>query len=177
MLTEIIQEGEDIAWRDLGRVERGLAPSRQRRASSIMNDARVRSCSRQVMNEEMDILHFLETVSWHLDGTLRDSLAARQGEDRPPSPVRGPPPNVSASSVGPSSSTSSRGRRRNQRRSVPSARNAPRPRNLQQTSVRNSLSLQSQVSVSHQITNNILTDQSSGSINVNVSIESREIVL
>ncbi len=88
---------EDIAWRDIGRLESGLAPSRARRVSSLLSDARVRSCSRQVLNQEMDLLHFLSTVSWHLEGTLHEALTDRVNDEdcRPPSPVRGPPPTVS----------------------------------------------------------------------------------
>ena len=90
----MIRENEDMAWRDLGRLERGLAPSRSRRVSSLLNDARVRSCSRQLMNREMDMLHFLSSVSWHLDGTLSDAIYQRPDEERPPSPQRGPRPNA-----------------------------------------------------------------------------------
>ena len=90
----MLAEAEDIAWRDLGRIEYGLAPSRARRVSSILNDARVRSCSRQVMNQEMDLLHFLSCVCWQLDSTMRDAFQERPDEERPPSPERGPPPRV-----------------------------------------------------------------------------------
>ncbi|KAK3912141.1 putative WRKY transcription factor 4 [Frankliniella fusca] len=95
-ILNMLHEMEDVAWRDLGRLEVGLAPSRARRVTSLLSDARIRSCSRQVMNQEMDILHFLSTVSWHLEGTLQDMLRERlDDEDRPPSPSRGPPPRVS----------------------------------------------------------------------------------
>ncbi|XP_052130886.1 uncharacterized protein LOC127751409 [Frankliniella occidentalis] len=87
---EMLREMEDIAWRDLGRLEIGLAPSRARRVSSLLSDARIRSCSRQIMNREMDMLHFLSTVSWHLDASMQDMLRDRE-EDRPPSPLRGAP--------------------------------------------------------------------------------------
>lgn len=88
----MMREVEDNSWRDLGRLDQGLAPSRSRRVTSIMNDARVRSLSRQVMNLEMGILPFLSCISWHMMGTLDESLRERPQENRPPSPERGPPP-------------------------------------------------------------------------------------
>ncbi|KAK3932642.1 putative WRKY transcription factor protein 1 [Frankliniella fusca] len=94
---EMVREIEDVAWRDLGRLETGLAPSRARRVSSLLSDARIRSCSRQVHNREMDILHFLASVSWHLDNTMLEMLRGRADDEegRPPSPLRGPPRAVS----------------------------------------------------------------------------------
>jgi len=91
-VLEMMREMEDIAWRDLGRLELGLAPSRARRVSSLLSDARIRSCSRQIMNREMDMLHFLSSVSLHLDASMQDMFRDRTGEEaRPPSPLRGPP--------------------------------------------------------------------------------------
>lgn len=85
---ELMSETEDTAWRDLGRLEQGFAPSRVRRVTSLLNDARVRSCSRQLLNNEMDLLHFMSTVSWHLDPTMREMLVEREVQNRPPSPER-----------------------------------------------------------------------------------------
>jgi len=87
----MLREMEDSAWRDLGRLEQGLAPSRARRSTSLLYDARIRSCSRQVINREMDLLHFLASVSWHLENTMTDLLRERDDEGRPDSPERGPP--------------------------------------------------------------------------------------
>ena len=94
----MLRESEDVAWRDLGRLEGGLPPSRARRVSSILNDVRVMSCSRQVMNGEMGMLHFLSSVSWHLDGTMKGTLGERPDQGRPQSPERRPPPHVSDAS-------------------------------------------------------------------------------
>lgn len=90
----MLRELEDIAWRDLGRLEVGQAASRARRVSSLLNDARIRSCSRQVLNGEMEMLHFLGSTSWHLDNTMNDMLRVVDEEGRPASPVRGPPSSV-----------------------------------------------------------------------------------
>jgi len=90
----MLRELEDIAWRDLGRLEVGQAPSRARRVASVLNDARIRSCSRQVLNREMDMLHFLGSTSWHLDNTMNDMLRVGDEEGRPASPIRGPPSSV-----------------------------------------------------------------------------------
>ena len=90
---ELLSQIEDIAWGGyyLGRLEQGLAPSRARRTSSLLNDARIRSCSWQVMHREMEMLQFLSAVSWHMDPTIRDMLMERDVPDRPQSPVRGAP--------------------------------------------------------------------------------------
>ena len=91
-LSELLTETEETAWRDLGRIEVGLAPSRGRRLSSLLNDARVRSLSRQLINREIDMSHFLSAVSWHMEATMRSMLVEREDPERPPSPERAPPP-------------------------------------------------------------------------------------
>lgn len=91
LLAEVLREFEDVAWRDLARLALGQAPSRARRMSALMNDARVRSCSRQVMEQEMDMLHFLSSVSHHLENTLLDGIRYDDAENRPPSPPRSCP--------------------------------------------------------------------------------------
>lgn len=88
---ELLTETEDTAWRDLGRIEVGLAPSRGRRVSSLLNDARVRSLSRQLIQREIDMTHFLSAVSWHLDNSMRSMLVEREDQERPASPERAPP--------------------------------------------------------------------------------------